>query len=140
VDQFDPYAVLGVDKSADADTIRRAYRQLMREWHPDVNDDPEAVGRTAELNLAYELLGDPQARAAYDAGGFDLASFIEAWLHRQETCLRCGKDLLARGRYYYRRDRVYCSNACRQAAYRERSRERRARKRDEQGAGVSRAR
>jgi DnaJ-class molecular chaperone len=131
-----PYAVLGVDSSADADAVKRAYRQLIRQWHPDVNDDPQAVVRTAELNAAYEVLADREQRAAYDAGGIDLASLIERWLHRQETCLHCGRDLLAplgdvrdhRFSYRRRRDALYCSNACRQAAYRERKRQERERR------------
>ena len=65
----DLYGLLGVSRDADADTIKKAYRRLARQLHPDVNPDPEAHSRFQEVGRAYEVLSDPQKRAAYDRGG-----------------------------------------------------------------------
>ena len=65
----DLYQLLGVDRDADADTIKKAYRRLARELHPDVNQDPANQERFKEVTLAYEVLSDPDKRAAYDRGG-----------------------------------------------------------------------
>ncbi|WP_139978365.1 molecular chaperone DnaJ [Nocardioides litoris] len=65
----DPYDLLGVDRDADADAIKKAYRRLARQLHPDVNPDPETQERFKEVSAAYEVLSDPQKRAAYDRGG-----------------------------------------------------------------------
>jgi molecular chaperone DnaJ len=65
----DLYAVLGVPRDADGDTIKKAYRRLARQYHPDVNPDPEAQEKFKEVSTAYEVLADPQKRAAYDRGG-----------------------------------------------------------------------
>jgi len=66
---LDPYELLGVDRDADDATIKKAYRKLAREYHPDVNPDPVAQDRFKEVSHAYEILSDPQKRAAYDRGG-----------------------------------------------------------------------
>ncbi|EHB90924.1 DnaJ C-terminal domain-containing protein [Aggregatibacter aphrophilus] len=60
------YEVLGVEKNADLDSIKKAYRKLVRKYHPDVSKDPDAVHKTAEVNEAYETLKDQQKRAEYD--------------------------------------------------------------------------
>ena len=60
------YEILGVDKTADADTIKKAYRKLVRKYHPDVSKEPDAAERTAEINTAYETLSDREKRAEYD--------------------------------------------------------------------------
>jgi molecular chaperone DnaJ len=65
----DLYELLGVARDADADTIKKAYRRLARRLHPDVNPDPEAQAQFQEVGRAYEVLSDPQKRAAYDRGG-----------------------------------------------------------------------
>ncbi len=65
----DLYDMLGVDRSADADTIKKAYRRLARQLHPDVNPDPSTQERFKEVSAAYEVLSDPQKRSAYDRGG-----------------------------------------------------------------------
>jgi len=65
---LDPYKTLQVDVEADADVIRAAYRRLALKYHPDGGESPERGRRMAELNAAWEILRDPQRRAAYDAG------------------------------------------------------------------------
>ncbi len=65
----DYYEILGVPRTASPDEIKRAFRQLAREYHPDVNQDPRADERFKEINEAYQVLGDPQRRAQYDRGG-----------------------------------------------------------------------
>jgi molecular chaperone DnaJ len=65
----DPYETLGVDRDADADTIKKAYRRLAREFHPDVNPDPATQEKFKEVSAAYEVLADPEKRRMYDLGG-----------------------------------------------------------------------
>ena len=60
------YEILGVDENADLDTIKKAYRKLVRKYHPDVSKEPDAVQKTAEVNEAYETLKDTQKRTEYD--------------------------------------------------------------------------
>ncbi|WJI24497.1 molecular chaperone DnaJ [Thermosynechococcus sp. QKsg1] len=65
----DFYDILGVSRSADAEELKRAYRRLARKYHPDVNKEPGAEEKFKEINRAYEVLSDPQARANYDRFG-----------------------------------------------------------------------
>ncbi len=65
----DFYELLGVGRDVDADSLKKAYRRLARQYHPDVNKDPAAEDRFKEIGRAYEVLSDPQARARYDQFG-----------------------------------------------------------------------
>ncbi|XP_034839889.1 dnaJ homolog subfamily C member 16 [Maniola hyperantus] len=65
----DPYKILGIHRRATLPEIRKAYRQLAKEWHPDKNEDPNAESRFVEIKQAYELLSDTERRQAYDLYG-----------------------------------------------------------------------
>jgi molecular chaperone DnaJ len=65
----DYYEILGVSRNADMEEIKRSYRRLARKYHPDVNKEPGAEERFKEINRAYEVLSDPEARARYDRFG-----------------------------------------------------------------------
>ncbi len=65
----DYYALLGVRRDAGQDEIKRAYRRLARELHPDVNPDPETQEKFKEISQAYDVLSDPEKRQMYDLGG-----------------------------------------------------------------------
>src|SRR6185503_14216227 len=65
----DYYAALGVDKTANADDIKKAYRKLARKYHPDVSKEKNAKEKFQEVSEAYETLKDPEKRAAYDQLG-----------------------------------------------------------------------
>jgi len=71
----DHYDTLGVTRDANADEIKRAYRKLARELHPDVNPDPATQEKFKEVTAAYETLSDPQKRQMYDAGGSGFGGF-----------------------------------------------------------------
>lgn len=75
----DYYEILGVPRDASLEDIKKAYRRLAKQYHPDVNkDDPQANEKFKEINEAYEVLSDPQKRAQYDRFGTvggDFSSF-----------------------------------------------------------------
>ena len=65
----DYYEVLGLSKGASEDEIKKAYRKLSKKYHPDINKEPDADEKFKEVSEAYEILSDPQKRAAYDQYG-----------------------------------------------------------------------
>src|SRR5215212_8771382 len=70
----DYYGILGISTDAGPDEIKRAYRRLARELHPDVNADAAAQERFAEVSAAYEVLSDPEKRRIVDLGGDPLGN------------------------------------------------------------------
>lgn len=69
----DPYTVLGVPRTATDDEIRRRYRQLVKELHPDVNPEKSAEERFKKVTVAFDIVGDPVKRKAFDRGEIDAA-------------------------------------------------------------------
>ena len=86
----DPYDILGVSKGASEGDIKSAYRRLAKKLHPDANKhDPKAASRFAELNAAYEIVGDADKRKAFDRGEID-----EQYEHPGHSGQRSGKQLV----------------------------------------------
>lgn len=78
----DPYAILGVSKTASTDEIRKAYRKLAKSLHPDARpDDARAQEKFSEVSAAYKLLADPEKRAKFDRGEIDAEGRERAPFH-----------------------------------------------------------
>ena len=74
-DKRDYYEVLGVDRNADDAALKKAYRQLAKKYHPDVNPgDKEAEAKFKEATEAYSVLSDPAKRKQYKRAFFDMLS------------------------------------------------------------------
>lgn len=90
---IDPYQVLGVSKDADEKTIKSAYRQLSKQYHPDKNSSPEAHDKFIEVGEAYDILGDATKKLNFDrfgdananqgggGGGFDFGDMFQQFFH-----------------------------------------------------------
>ena len=65
----DYYEILELQRGASDEDIKRSFRKLAQQWHPDVNTDPDADARFKEINTAYQVLSDPQRRQQYDTFG-----------------------------------------------------------------------
>ena len=68
-EERDYYEILGVSRDVTDEQLKNAFRQLVRKYHPDVNHEPGAEERFKEINEAYQVLSDPDKRAAYDRYG-----------------------------------------------------------------------
>lgn len=68
IDASTLYAMLGIDKTASVEIVKSAYRRAARQWHPDVNGEPEAATMFRRISDAYQILSDTRQRARYDAG------------------------------------------------------------------------
>jgi curved DNA-binding protein CbpA len=93
-DPTDPYKILQVDPEAEDEVIQAAYRRLARKYHPDLAETPEAAARMSRINAAWEQIGDPAARRAYDrkraAAGSSPATAAGAAPVRPEATARAG--------------------------------------------------
>ena len=99
----DLYAVLGVNRSADATVIKSAYRRLARQYHPDINPDPAAAKKFAMLNEAYHVLSDPARRTWYDrTGSTDGINLISKNTQTSVSAMRAAR----RAYYQARADRI----------------------------------
>lgn len=98
----DLYEILGVDRNATEEEIKKAYRRLAKKYHPDLNPgDKEAEQKFKEINEAYEILSDPQKRAQYDQfgdaafeqGGFGQGGFGQGGFGEAVLILEALEDL-----------------------------------------------
>ena len=69
MEKRDYYEVLGIKKDAEQSEIKKAYRRLVKKYHPDVNSEDDAEGKFKEVQEAYEVLSDESKRSAYDQYG-----------------------------------------------------------------------
>jgi hypothetical protein len=96
----DLYAVLGVSRTANSTEIKSAYRRLARKYHPDVNPEPSAPTRFAQINEAYHTLIDPERRKSYDRTG--VIHTTSAVRHANSAAARAAR----RAYYQERADRI----------------------------------
>ena len=94
MDYKDYYKILGVARDANQDEIKRVYRRLARKFHPDVSKETNAEEKFKEVQEAYEVLKDPEKRAAYDQLGTSYRSGQE--FRRPRTGARASNILQAR--------------------------------------------
>jgi molecular chaperone DnaJ len=112
----DYYEVLGVSRNASKDELKKAYRRLARQYHPDVSKEPEAEAKFKEVNEAYEVLSDEQKRGIYDRlghaglsgspggfGGFDFGGFRDPFEIFEEVFGSFGFGASRRSRHGPRR-------------------------------------
>src|SRR4029453_6948024 len=94
----DLYATLGVGREASQEEIKRAYRKIAKEMHPDLNPDKPEVGeRFKQVTAAYDILSDPERRGRYDRGEIDASG-----QERPQYQYRAFAEDPAAGRYYTR--------------------------------------
>ena len=92
-DPIDPYKILQVDSEAEDEVIQAAYRRLARKYHPDLATAPEAGSRMAAINAAWELIGDPGARQAFDRQRVVLSAARKSGNTVEEVMRRLGAGL-----------------------------------------------
>ena len=120
------YSVLGVQETAAQTEIKRAYRNLMRKWHPDVNRTKDATKRTEEVNVAYSVLSCPESRETHDIQLRE-AGLSSKLLYKKTAipCLECNckgsikiysnsrwQKLLRRLRFNVSYESKLCLNCC----------------------------
>ena len=98
----DYYEVLGIERGADEDTIKKAYRKMAKQYHPDLHPgDKEAEAKFKEVNEAYAVLSDADKRAAYDRYGHagvdgNAGALLTAVLQGKERVIAQGGHIAAR--------------------------------------------
>jgi DnaJ-class molecular chaperone len=103
----DPYRILGVARTATEAEIKKAYRSLAKEYHPDRNPNNPKVGDIFKnINAAYSLIGDAQNRKRYDHGEMDVAGASRAYAHQAQGDAR-GFDGFARGAGRFQGDDLF---------------------------------
>ena len=103
----DPYKILGVSRTATEAEIKKAYRGLAKEYHPDRNpNNPKVAEIFKNISAAYSLIGDPETRRRYDAGQMDAAGAQRAYAHQAQGGAR-GFEGFARGTGGFQADDLF---------------------------------